>query len=86
MAPELAALIEAGRELAPEDRYELVHQMLVSVDEPDDDQQAADGAWNAELRKRIEEIESGAVELLDGEETMRLLRERIAERRAQSDR
>ena len=46
------------------------------------DQAVIDAAWNAELRKRIDEIETGAVELIDGAEVDRLLREHIAELRA----
>jgi len=30
MAPELLALVEAGRALAVEDRFELAHQMLIN--------------------------------------------------------
>lgn len=48
------------------------------------DQAAIDAAWNAELRKRIDEIESGAVGLVDGEETMRLARELIDAKRTQA--
>jgi putative addiction module component (TIGR02574 family) len=82
MAPELAALVEAGRELAPEDRYELAHQMLISVDEPAEDQANVDTAWKAAFRRRLDDIESGKVQVVDGRETMRLARERIAARRS----
>ena len=85
MASDLEALIAAGRELSREDRYELAHQMLASVDEPVHDQEAIDASWNAEFRRRIDEIESGAVELVDGEETMRMARELIAQRLASSN-
>jgi hypothetical protein len=81
MAPELAALVEAGRELAPEDRYELAHQMLISVDEPAQDQAEVDTAWKKAFRRRVDDVESGTVQLVDGRETMRLARERIAARR-----
>lgn len=76
MAPELAGLIEAGRELAPEDGFELAHQMLLSVDEPYDE--AADrvgGAWDDELRSRVDEIEGGRVDLVDGCDTITIARE-----------
>jgi len=85
MAPELTALIEAGRALPVEDRYELVHQMLASVDDetslavPDND-----NAWKAEFRRRIDDIESGRVQMVSHAETMQLARERIARRRAES--
>ncbi|MCL2803641.1 MAG: addiction module protein [Micrococcales bacterium] len=81
MAPELLALVEKGRLLAPDDRYELAHQMLISVDGPAGDQASMDAAWEAEYRSRIDDIESGNVPLVDGQETMRIARQRIAARR-----
>jgi len=84
MAPELLTLVEKGRQLALEDRYELARQMLISVDEPAGDQASVDAAWNAELHHRLDDIEDGSVTLVDGRETMRLARERIAARRAGS--
>jgi hypothetical protein len=61
--------------------------MASELDAPHDapsDQAAIDAAWNAELRKRIDEVESGAVESVDGEETMLLARELIDAKRTQA--
>ena len=81
MAVNLDALIEAGRGLAPEDRYELAYQMIVSADAETNGTQADnDVAWKAELHRRIDEIESGRVPLVNGPETLRLARQRIASR------
>jgi len=81
MAPELMALIEAGQELAVEDRYELAYQMLISADEEEGgDQTQTDAAWRTELRQRIDDIASGAVTLVDGTDTIRMARECIARR------
>ncbi|WP_415116555.1 addiction module protein [Microbacterium sp.] len=41
-----------------------------------------DAAWQAEFRRRIDDIESGRIQLVDGRETLRIARGRIAERRA----
>jgi len=85
MAPELLALVEAGRALAVEDRFELAHQMLISADDETSDQPVGmDASWAAEFRRRINDIDSGAVQLVDGADTMRMARERIAHRRAAS--
>jgi len=85
MAPELTALIKAGRELTLEDRFELARQMLISADnEPENDPIAADGAWKLEFRRRVDDVENGRVRLVDGAETMRLARERIARRSVES--
>jgi len=85
MAPELIALIKAGRALAVEDRYELVHQMLVSLDDETSRPSAAsDQVWKAEFRRRIDDIDSGRVQMVNGTETIRLIREQAAQRRAES--
>ena len=83
MAVDLTALIEAGLELTPEDRYELAYQMIASADEETDGTQTdADVAWKAELHRRIGDIESGRVRLVSGPETLRLARQRIALRKS----
>ncbi|MFV0320424.1 MAG: addiction module protein [Microbacterium sp.] len=79
----LAELIEKARELTPADRVKLAHEILDSVDEPDAPDPVIDAAWQAEFRRRIDDIESGRVRLVDGRETMSIARARIAERRAQ---
>ena len=80
---DLTALIEAGRELAPEERYELAYQMIASADEETNGVQIdTDAAWISELHRRIDDIESGRVQLVSGPETLRLARQRIATRRA----
>ncbi|MCL1907714.1 MAG: addiction module protein [Propionibacteriaceae bacterium] len=81
MSLELLELVEAGRELSREDRYELAHQMLVSVDEAVDDPGAVEESWKAELRQRIRDIENDPSQLVDGRETIRQAREFIAQRR-----
>jgi uncharacterized protein with von Willebrand factor type A (vWA) domain len=80
----LAELIEAARELPLAQRYELVSQVLATTEPPADHHDEVDEAWQAEFRRRIDDIESGQVELVDGRETIRLARERLAERRAES--
>ena len=80
---DLTALIEAGRELAPEERYEFAYQMIASANEETNGVQAdTDVAWKAELHRRIDDIENGHVQLVSGPETLRLARQRIATRRA----
>lgn len=81
----LAELIEKARELAPADRITLANELLDSVEQPDEFDPTFDGARAAEFRQRIDDVESGKLELVDGCETMCIARARIAARRAQSD-
>jgi len=57
--------------------------MIASADEETNGVQIdTDVAWKAELHRRIDDIESGRVQLVSGPETLRLARQRIATRRA----
>ena len=82
MTMELTELVEAGRELTVDDRWELAHQMLLSADEGVDDQpDLVEDAWSEELGRRIDEIERGQVEMVSGPQTLQIARERVEHRR-----
>ena len=44
----------------------------------DDEQAEVDAAWRSELRRRIDDIESGKVELLDADEVHAQIRAKLA--------
>jgi len=65
-------LLEEALKLPPDERALLGAEILDSVhDEPPEEVEAA---WRDEIKRRIAEIESGQVELLDGEAVLRELR------------
>lgn len=64
--------------LSPEERARLAGELIASLDDlVDVDQAAVDAAWAEEVRRRVHEIREGNVELRDGEEVMRELRQRF---------
>ncbi|HWO21966.1 MAG TPA: addiction module protein [Kofleriaceae bacterium] len=67
-------LVEALLEFPPPDRAAAARELLESLDGEDD---AADveTAWRGEIATRVQDIESGAVELEDGPTVMSRLRE-----------
>jgi hypothetical protein len=69
-------ILAEARSLKQEDREELVEDLrqIVSDDELTPEQ-------HAELRRRIEEVDRGEAELLDGETVMRELFEKLLRRR-----
>jgi putative addiction module component (TIGR02574 family) len=72
MTDPVAELTQRARELAPQDRARLAEELLASLEgelEPD-----ADAAWDAELMKRIAEVDSGAVTLLPADEVFARVR------------
>ena len=59
------------------DRAEVLHRGIQSLDaddRPAEDQAEVDAAWRSEIHRRIDDIESGKVELLDADEVHAQLR------------
>ena len=61
--------------LGVQERAELAHDLLASLDGPSDPD--ADAAWDAEIERRVTATDSGAVDLLDADEVIRRARERL---------
>ena len=62
--------------LSESERADLAHSLVVSLDGPAD--QDAGQAWDAEIQRRLAEIDTGAAQLIDREEFRRRMRERIS--------
>ena len=75
MTPKLAEYIAEGRSLSVDER-ELAAVALQQIS--DDEQAEVDAAWRSELRRRIDDIESGRVELLDADEVHAQIRAKLA--------
>lgn len=75
MTPKLAEYIAEGRSLSADER-ELAAVALQQIS--DDEQAEVDAAWRSELRRRIDDIESGRVELLDADEVHAQIRAKLA--------
>jgi putative addiction module component (TIGR02574 family) len=61
--------------LTDDERAELAHDLVVSLDGHRDPNAAQD--WDAEVLRRLAEIDSGTATLIDREEFSRRLRERL---------
>jgi putative addiction module component (TIGR02574 family) len=62
----IAELIQRGRALPPQEREELVEQLLESLNEPAADQ--LDEAWDAEIQRRLAAYDRGEVTAIDAAE------------------
>lgn len=78
MTRELAEVIAAGKALDADER-EIAALAIGALD--DDEQAEIDEAWDDEIDSRIEDILGGKVELVDGEDTRRMVRAELAARR-----
>ncbi len=70
-----ASLVEElsrrAKDLSPEERVQLAEEILATVHGEDDE---VDAEWDAEVRRRVAEIESGTVALVPAEEVFARLR------------
>ena len=83
MTAKLTEYVAAGYSLAPEERLEAARLLRLSVDQdPEHDVAEVEVAWREELGARMQGILAGEVELVDADETYRLLSaERASQRR-----
>lgn len=70
-----ASLVEElsrrAKDLSPDERVQLAEEILATVHGEDEE---VDAAWDAEIKRRISEIESGAVKAISAEEVFARLR------------
>ena len=80
MAMNVAEVEQALLALDERDRAAVIHRGLRSFEYEDanTDQEEVDAAWRSELRRRIDDIESGKVELLDADEVHAQIRAKLA--------
>ncbi len=76
-----STILEFGKELDLDERTVVAHKLLASLHDEDSDLTRAGAAWKGELRRRIDDIDSGRVELVSHAETVALAREIAAGRR-----
>lgn len=70
--PDLVTtLSDQAQALAPEDRARLAEKLLASLDPHNAE---IDAAWDAELRRRIDEIDQGAVTMIPAEQAFAQVR------------
>ena len=78
MSPEVSELLKRALALPPESRAALAGSLLESLDE----QLAEEGieaAWDEEIKRRIDEIDSGKVQMIPYEEVRRRLAARLSD-------
>ena len=71
----LDVLRNGALSLPESDRAELAHDLLASLDGPPDPD--ATEAWEAEILRRLDQIDAGTAKLIDRAELMRRIRARL---------
>jgi len=78
MTSEVSELLKKALALPPEARAALADSLLESLDEEPVDE-GVEAAWSEEIKRRIEEIDSGKVQMIPYEEVRRRLAARLAD-------
>jgi putative addiction module component (TIGR02574 family) len=61
MTQDATELLKRALALTAEERAELASSLLESLDDGHDDPAAVEAAWNEEIARRIEDLDSGKV-------------------------
>jgi putative addiction module component (TIGR02574 family) len=72
MSPDVSELLKKALALPPEARAALAGSLLESLDDEPADE-GVEAAWSEEIKRRIEEIDSGKVQMIPYEEVRRRL-------------
>jgi putative addiction module component (TIGR02574 family) len=72
LTPQASEVLEKALSLSTQDRGLIIDHLIESLDnEPAEE--GAEAAWSEEIKRRVEEIQSGAVKMIPGEEVDRRL-------------
>jgi putative addiction module component (TIGR02574 family) len=74
MTPEVAQLLEKALALSTQERGLVIDRLIESLDE-EPAEEGVEEAWAEEIKSRVEDIRSGKVEMIPGEEVLRELAE-----------
>jgi putative addiction module component (TIGR02574 family) len=71
MAAILKELEDQALQLSPQERGELIHRLIVSLEgTPEDTPEAIAQAWDEEIARRVAEIDAGTAVLVPHEQVM----------------
>lgn len=83
MATILEELEEQALHLTPEERRQLIHRLIVSLEgTPEDTPEAIAIAWDKEIARRVADMEAGRMQWIPADEVMARLRAKIGAAKA----
>jgi putative addiction module component (TIGR02574 family) len=75
MTTQADDILRNALNLAPSERAEIAASLIASLDADTGDE--IEAAWAAEIKRRIDQIDQGEVQLVPADEVMRSMRERM---------
>jgi len=83
MAANFKEIESQALQLSPEERGELIHRLIISLDgEPEESPEAIAKAWDEEIARRVADMEAGRTQWIDADEVMTRLRTKISSAKA----
>jgi putative addiction module component (TIGR02574 family) len=74
LKPQVSEVLEKALALSTQDRGLIIDRLIESLDnEPAEE--GVEAAWSEEIKRRVEEIQSGKVEMIPGEQVLSELAE-----------
>jgi putative addiction module component (TIGR02574 family) len=73
MTPQVSEVLEKALGLSTHERGLLIDHLIESLDDEGPGEQGIAEAWAGEIKRRVDDIRSGKVELISGEEVRRRL-------------
>jgi putative addiction module component (TIGR02574 family) len=74
LTPQVSEVLEKALALSTQERGLIIDRLIESLDnEPAEE--GVEAAWSEEIKSRVEEIQSGKVEMIPGEQVLRELAE-----------
>jgi putative addiction module component (TIGR02574 family) len=78
MAAILKELEDQALQLSPQERGELIHRLIVSLEgEPEDTPEAIARAWDDEIARRVADMDAGRTQWTPADEVMSRIRAKI---------
>ncbi len=77
LTPQVSEVLEKALALSTEDRGLIIDRLVESLDN-ELAEEGVEAAWSEEIKQRVEEIQSGKVEMIPGEEVHRRLLSRLS--------
>lgn len=78
MGAMLEELENQALQLTPEERGELIHRLIISLEgEPEDTPEAIAKAWDEEIARRVADMDAGRTKWIPADEVMSRLRTKV---------
>jgi putative addiction module component (TIGR02574 family) len=80
MTPQVSELLQKALTLSIQERGLLIDRLVESLDD-EPAEEGVEAAWGEEIKRRVEDIRSGRVKTIPGEQVLRELAEEFPDKR-----